>query len=233
MLRGIAFLTTGSVAKAQADFKQANDINQKYAYASIWLDLTERRNNIPSHLAEMAQKLDMKEWPAPVVKLLLGEFSPEQTLAAANDKNAKTQHDQICEANLYSGELALIKNAKDEAIRLFKLAAKDCPHSFIEWDAAIAELKTLGILLEQSGLAGSHRDKIETVLARAGLRENLKPQCSNGLRSMVERHPLRRQCGAGSGDLRLILINRAWFGPDQCSFYAQKRTLGFIRGMSA
>jgi lipoprotein NlpI len=37
-----------------------------------------------------------------------------------------------------------LKGSKDEATRLFRLAASDCPHSFIEWSAANAELKALG-----------------------------------------------------------------------------------------
>ena len=50
------FSTGGSLAKAQADFKQTNDLNPKYAYAALWLDLAERRSNIPSHLAEAAKE---------------------------------------------------------------------------------------------------------------------------------------------------------------------------------
>jgi lipoprotein NlpI len=52
---------------------------------------------------------------------------------------------QICEANFYSGELALQQSAKNEAIRLFRLAAADCPKTFEERLAAKAELRALGI----------------------------------------------------------------------------------------
>jgi hypothetical protein len=44
---------------------------------------------------------------------------------------------------VYRGELALQQGAKAEAARLFRLAAADCPKSFIEYGAAIAELKGL------------------------------------------------------------------------------------------
>jgi lipoprotein NlpI len=40
----------------------------------------------------------------------------------------------------------LTKGLKDEATRLFRLAASDCPHDFNEWDAANAELKALGVV---------------------------------------------------------------------------------------
>jgi hypothetical protein len=51
-----------------------------------------------------------------------------------------TKQAQTCEANFYSGEFALLKKDKKEAQRLLKLASNDCPPSFIESMAAIAEL---------------------------------------------------------------------------------------------
>jgi tetratricopeptide (TPR) repeat protein len=49
--RGAAFLANGSLADAQTDFAQANAVDPKYAFAVLWLDLTERRNRLPSRLA--------------------------------------------------------------------------------------------------------------------------------------------------------------------------------------
>jgi lipoprotein NlpI len=115
--RGRLYLYGGSIAKAQADFKQMKELNPKDAYAALWLDIAERRNNIPSHLAQAAKELDMTAWPAPVVRLLLGQMTPAEVLAAADNPDAKTKKGQICEANFYSGELALSQGTKDEAIR--------------------------------------------------------------------------------------------------------------------
>jgi lipoprotein NlpI len=50
---------------------------------------------------------------------------------------------QTCEANFYGGELAVLKKNKKEAQRLLKLAADNCPPTFIESTAALAELITL------------------------------------------------------------------------------------------
>jgi lipoprotein NlpI len=50
----------------------------------------------------------------------------------------------MCEANFYTGELALQRGDKDDATRLFKLAAGACLKTFKEWRAANAELKALG-----------------------------------------------------------------------------------------
>jgi lipoprotein NlpI len=75
----------------------------------------------------------------------MGQITPAAVLAAADDPDASKKKGQVCEANFYSGELSLTKGSKDEATRLFRLAASDCPHSFDEWDAANAELKALGL----------------------------------------------------------------------------------------
>jgi len=139
--RGVAYYVVGGrTADAVADFKKAAELNPKDAYAALWRDLAERRNNAPSHLAEAAKQLDMTVWPAPVIRHFLGEFNAEQTFAAAFDTDPKTKVTQTCEANFYSGEFALLKKNKKEALHLLKLAADDCPPTFIESTAAIAEL---------------------------------------------------------------------------------------------
>jgi lipoprotein NlpI len=91
-------------------------------------------------LTEAAKQLDMNAWPAPVVRQFLGELNAEQTFAAAFDTDPKTKQAQTCEANFYSGELALLKKDNKQAQRLLKLAADQCPPSFVESTAALAEL---------------------------------------------------------------------------------------------
>jgi lipoprotein NlpI len=97
-------LYAGSRANAQADFKQANELNPKDAYAAVWLDIAERRANLPSHLAQYASQVDKKMWPAPVIRLFLGEMTPSQVLAAADDKNAKTKQGHVCAARVDEGK---------------------------------------------------------------------------------------------------------------------------------
>jgi lipoprotein NlpI len=139
--RGVAyFLIGGRIADAEADFRKASALNPKDAYAALWLDLTERRNSVPSRLALAAKQLDLSAWPAPVIREFLGELSVDRTVAAASDNDPKTRLGQTCEANFYSGEFALLKKETQEALRLLRVAASDCPRGFIESTAAIAEL---------------------------------------------------------------------------------------------
>lgn len=86
----------------------------------------------------------MTAWPAPVIRMFLGQTTPAAVLAAADDADAFKKKGRICEANFFSGELALRTGAKDEAIRLFRLAASGCPKDFVEVPAANAELKAAG-----------------------------------------------------------------------------------------
>jgi tetratricopeptide (TPR) repeat protein len=142
--RGRAYLFAGSIDKALADFNQAGTQAPKNAYMVLWADIIGRRNKLPSRLAQTSSQLNMAVWPAPIVKMLMDQMTPADLLAAADDPDAIKKNGQICEVNFYSGELSLAKGAKDEAIRLFRLAAGACPHSFNEWNDAVAELKALG-----------------------------------------------------------------------------------------
>jgi lipoprotein NlpI len=142
--RGAAFLANGSLADAQTDFAQANAVDPKYAFAVLWLDLTERRNRLPSRLADLKTKLDMTAWPASVVRYLLGEIDLAALLAAADDPDPGKARGQLCEARFFAGELALINGDKDGAKALLRLAASECPKNFVQWPAANAELRTLG-----------------------------------------------------------------------------------------
>jgi tetratricopeptide (TPR) repeat protein len=90
-------------------------------------------------------QIDMKKWPAPVVHLYLGDTTSNAMLAAADDPNPNKKKGQLCEANFFTGELALHRGSKEDAARLFGLLASDCPKNFIEWSAAKAKLKALGI----------------------------------------------------------------------------------------
>ena len=140
------YLYADLLPKALADINQASALNPKDAYAALWLDIVNKRSNLPSRLAETAAQINMTEWPAPVIRLYLGQMTPEAVLAAADNPNAETKNGRICEANFYTGEMDLQQGKKDDATRLFRrAAAADCPKSFIEYEGAVAELKALGV----------------------------------------------------------------------------------------
>jgi lipoprotein NlpI len=144
--RGALFLASGASAKARADMKQAARIAPKNAYAVLWSDIAERRAKQKGRLAAKngTKGLDMKAWPAPVVRLYAGEINPDAVLAGADSPSDTVKAAQLCEANFYSGEYALIGGSREDAAKLFQAAVKDCPRGFLEGIAAAAELKGMG-----------------------------------------------------------------------------------------
>ena len=87
-------------------------------------------------------------WLRPVVKLYNGELTLEHALAAEDADNKKPDW-QACEAKFFMGQWTLLHEAKQKAIRFFKLAASTCSQWQIERTAAIMELKTLGLEIQQ------------------------------------------------------------------------------------
>jgi tetratricopeptide (TPR) repeat protein len=141
--RGFTAFLAGSPAKALADISQANALDPAEPYAALWLGILGQRSGLANPMAKATAKVDMTAWPAPVIKLFLGELMVEALRAAADHPDPKTRGEQVCEANFYTGEIARRSGAKAEAARLFTLAAQECPATWIELEAANAELKAL------------------------------------------------------------------------------------------
>jgi lipoprotein NlpI len=142
--RGRADMYAGMLPEALADLNQASELDPKDPYTALWLDIANKRGNLPGRLAEAARLIDLTAWPAPVIRLYLGQLTPEAVLAAADDANPRTKQQQVCEANYFTGELALQQGKADEAKRLFALVAADCRKSLTVYAGATAELKVLG-----------------------------------------------------------------------------------------
>jgi lipoprotein NlpI len=145
--RGLTYLYSGALPLALSDVNQAADLDPKDAYDALWADIIAARVKAPSRLSQAVARIDMNAWPAPIVRLFLGEMTPAAVLAAASDADARKARDRACEANFFGGQWQLRQTKRDskkEATRLFTLAANDCPPSFNEPGAAKAELKALG-----------------------------------------------------------------------------------------
>jgi lipoprotein NlpI len=143
--RGIAYLYSGNLAGALADVSRASELDSKNAYDALWVDIVGQRDNVPSRLSQAISTIDMSKWPAPIIRMFLGQTAPAAVLAAADDPDAIKKNGQVCEANFFSGELTLRRGQKEDAVRLFRLAANGCPEDFAEWSDAKLELTALGV----------------------------------------------------------------------------------------
>jgi lipoprotein NlpI len=119
-------------------------LERRNAYAVLWQDIAERRAKQKGVLARGAKGLDMKAWPAPVIRLFAGEIKQDALQSAADNADLSVKQAHTCEANFYGGQYALIEEQRDDAQKLFEAAAKECPHGFLEGIAAAAELKGMG-----------------------------------------------------------------------------------------
>jgi len=142
--RGAPYVARGAPAKARVDMALAARLDRKNAYAVLWRDIAERRSKQKSVLTRGAKGLDMKAWPAPLLRLFAGEIKQDAVFSAADDADPTVKQAHACEANFYGGQYALIEGKREDALKLFEAAAKDCPHGFLEGIAATAELKGLG-----------------------------------------------------------------------------------------
>jgi hypothetical protein len=145
--RGIANLYAGALPRALSDMVRASELDPTYAYYALWLDILSKRYHQASRLPQAVSQIDMTKWPAPIIHMFLGQVTPAAVLIAADDPDARTKKDQLCEANFYIAEFALQQGTNEEATRRFRVAAADCPHrfNFVEGAAAYAELKALGV----------------------------------------------------------------------------------------
>jgi rhomboid protease GluP len=121
-----------------SDFKRAVELQQTNAYSTLWLHIARvRSGESDSDLAARSTSLDTSKWPAAILSLYLGRQTSEQALSAASDSNER------CEASFYVAEWQLWRHEIALAEIGFKQAVMTCPHSYIEYESARAELARL------------------------------------------------------------------------------------------
>ena len=144
--RGIAKFFQERLDAAVSDFSKAAEFQPANHYNVLWLFLAEARagHNALAKLQTRSPRLDLDNWPGPIMNFYLGTIDESALNAAAQSSDPMTAREQVCEANFYTAEVKLIHNAVAEALPLLRAAVRECPPNFIEFQAATAELKRLG-----------------------------------------------------------------------------------------
>ena len=152
--RGFDHFFLGQFAAAQSDLAIAVADSPTNRYRVLWLYLAASRagQNAQADLETNAAKLNLTNWPGPVVQLYLGKITSAEFLTAATISDAKKNREQHCEAYFYLGEQALIAGRRIEARRLFQQSIDTGVTNFDEYDGAQTELKRL----PPTTAAGSH-----------------------------------------------------------------------------
>jgi lipoprotein NlpI len=87
--------------------------------------------------------LDLTKWPASLIDAYLGKGEYEAVFAAAKNPDTATETYQLCDANFYLAELALLDGDRQRARDLFEEAGKVCPTDVLERYMVSAELERL------------------------------------------------------------------------------------------
>ena len=143
--RGRARFYTGDFAGAVTDMEQSYKMDPNI-YSALWLYLARKRagNANAEEMLDAETRSDRAGgWPGPLALLYLGRTDVGSVQAAATDRVAKIQSDQLCEANFYLAHWHLLRNERDSALPLLKQAQAGCPKDFLEYEGAVAELRRL------------------------------------------------------------------------------------------
>ena len=134
--RGMAHLYAGHPSDAQQDLGQNSSLDPTDPYAMIWLYLSRAKAGTDGkdELKTNAAGLTLSKWPGPVIRLYLGQSTPEDVLRAAGSDSG-----QKCEYSFYVGEYRALRGERPEAIALFRSASGECPKDFIEYVPALIE----------------------------------------------------------------------------------------------
>jgi hypothetical protein len=135
----------GNLPAAASEIAEAVKLRPEDAYTALWREVIGQRLNLPSQLSTVRGTSDTEDWPSPIVQMFLGQSTPDAVLTNALDPYPEEKRERVCQAYFFNGAWALRKGSKDEAARLFQLAANDCPEqTSFERRAALEELKMLG-----------------------------------------------------------------------------------------
>jgi lipoprotein NlpI len=120
-----------------------------YAYAPLMLHVFRQRGrqNDSDEFAESSEPISRSGWPWPIFEFLQGKSDAAALISAAKSMGEADDHTgQICEANFFIGLEDAMQNKLAPARALLQLAARTCPHDYIAYGAAVAELKRLDAL---------------------------------------------------------------------------------------
>lgn len=135
LLRGYLQLLAGHPTEGVLDFEQARGTDSEYL---LWGELARRYGKMPSRLREQAREVDLKEWPGPLVQVLLQQKAiPAGFLAAANDPandsgstgtiaEIVSKTSRKCDAHLFAGLFLVVDGRRREAEQYLKAVAEGC-----------------------------------------------------------------------------------------------------------
>jgi tetratricopeptide (TPR) repeat protein len=144
---GYALFATGEYVRSSAAFSSARAGGSSNKYIFIWRFLAQALEGDGSAARRVLEqdRSGIKDgtWPMPVIDFYLGKTSQEQLLAATRNAEGSSPRGRLCEAKFYIAERALADTGFAQARSWLQDAARECPPTFHESTAAVAQLARL------------------------------------------------------------------------------------------
>jgi lipoprotein NlpI len=145
-MQGISEFYAGRADEALDDVRTAANLEHQNFYAMLWVHIVEGRIGGTSTLGERSKYSRLNRWPAPIVRMIMGEISRDDAVNEAMQSYSTTRALKLCEIDFYSGQNALIMGHRDEAKRLLESAAATCvpEMDFTNWWPGFIEREAAG-----------------------------------------------------------------------------------------
>ena len=135
----------GQFDRSVLDLRRVVAAEPENAYWVIWLYLAQVRAGQGWHtdLRDNAQRLDLSDWPGPVVRMFLDELDVRAILEMAGANETREEKERRAEAYFYAGQYQLLAGHTDKAAAYFREVVKTGVTKFIEYAGAKAELRRI------------------------------------------------------------------------------------------
>jgi lipoprotein NlpI len=145
--RGNHYFYQGNYAAAAEDFRRHEDLapGDPYNLLRLYLAVARQGKDGRAAIAPAAAKLKLRDWPAPIVALYLGNGSVQQAEAAIPAGTDEVSRGRACEGYFYAGYWQLLAGDRARAAELFKRALETGMKHFNEYELAKAELWRLEV----------------------------------------------------------------------------------------
>jgi len=127
--RGWANVCRGALPPALLDLDRAVKIGgDAYRDAVLWRHIVKQRLKLDDgeEFIKAAANFDWSKWPTAVMKYYLGQATADSVLAAAKDKNPRTEKRQVCAARVYLAEYELLQRRPANALEGLQSARIGC-----------------------------------------------------------------------------------------------------------
>jgi len=146
--RALAFLDMGDFDKALADLVKAGELSHQdgwLPYYNTWLFIAREslHQDGKTALAEFRKTLKDSDWTTGLVRMYLGEITPDDLLKADAGKDSRPDREHYCEAYYYIARFHLLKGDTALARKFFQSCLDTRTPHFWEYDSALANLKRL------------------------------------------------------------------------------------------